>query len=214
MIRRLLGPIILFVLAAAASASAQSPEWRYGGRVSWVNAATTSQELGDTGGTLDLRSGIGVEFDAILMFSDRFGVELSVGASAHRLHIDGGDWGDIDAGRVWLVPLNAIAQYHHPVYGPWDPYIGLGISWVAPFYKMSNDVKDAGIEKIEFEGGAGVAAQIGVNYQMDNRWYVNMDLRYLGTSIDAQVRTDEGDLPTVKLDIKPLVVSLGFGYKF
>jgi outer membrane protein len=59
-----------------------------------------------------------------------------------------------------------------------------------------------------------VAAQIGANYQMDNRWYLNIDLRYLGTSLDAQVRTDEGDLPTVTLDAKPLVISLGFGYKF
>jgi outer membrane protein W len=49
---------------------------------------------------------------------------------------------------------------------------------------------------------------------MDNRWYLNIDLRYLGTSLDAQVRTDEGDLPTVTLDAKPLVISLGFGYKF
>ena len=196
------------------SVSAQSPEWRYGGRVSWVNNGTTSEELGDTGGTLDLQSGLGVEFDATVMFSDRFGVEFSIGASAPRLHINGGDWDDIDAGRVWLVPLTAIAQYHHPVYGPWDPYVGLGVSWVAPFYNTPTDVKEAGIERLEFEGGAGVAAQIGVNYQMDNRWYANIDLRYFGTSIDAQVRTDEGDLPTVKLDMKPVVISLGFGCKF
>ena len=214
MIRRLFSPIIIVVLAATATASAQSPEWRYGGRVSWVNAGTTSPELGDTGSTLDLRSGLGVEFDATLMFSDRFGVELSVGASAPRLSVSGGDWGDIDAGRVWLVPLTAIAQYHHPVYGPWDPYIGLGVSWVAPIYNTSENLKEAGIEELEFEGSAGMAAKIGVNYQMDNRWYINIDLSYLGTSLDARVRTDEGDLPTVTLDTKPVVISLGFGYKF
>ena len=205
----------MFVLVAIAGiASAQSPEWRYGGRVSWVTAGTRSDELGDTGSTLDLQSGLGVEFDATLMFSDQFGVELSVGASAHRLQVSGGDPGTIDAGRLWLVPLTAIAQYHHPVYGPWDPYIGLGLTWAAPFYKESEDASDAGIEEMEFEGGPAIAAQIGVNYQLDNRWYANVDLRYSGTSVDAQVRTDEGDLPTVTLDIKPLVISLGFGYKF
>ena len=70
-------------MAAAGIASAQSPEWRFGGRVSWVDAGTTSDELGDTGSNLDLRSGFGVEFDATLMFSDLFGVELSIGTSAH-----------------------------------------------------------------------------------------------------------------------------------
>ena len=212
--QRLLFSTVFVLVAIAGIASAQSPEWRYGGRVSWVNAGTSSDELGDTGSTLDLQSGLGVEFDATLMFSDQFGVELSVGASAHRLQVSGGDQGTIDAGRLWLVPLTAIAQYHHPVYGPWDPYIGLGLTWAAPFYKESEDASDAGIEEMEFEGGPAIAAQIGVNYQMDNRWYANVDLRYFGTSVDAQVRTDEGDLPTVTLDIKPLVISLGFGYKF
>jgi outer membrane protein W len=59
-----------------------------------------------------------------------------------------------------------------------------------------------------------VAAQLGVNYQMDHRWYVNVDLRYFGTLLDARVRTEEEDFPTVTLDIKPLVISIGFGYKF
>jgi outer membrane protein len=179
-----------------------------------VNASATSEELGDTGGALKLHSGWGVEFDATLMFSDRFGVELSVGASAHRFCVVGGGWGDIDAGRVWLMPLTAIAQYHIPVYGEWDPYVGFGVSWVAPFSKVSADLSDAGVERLDLEGGVSVAAQLGINYQMDHRWYVNIDLRYLGTSLDARVRSEEEDFPTVTLDITPIVASLGVGYKF
>lgn len=212
--QRILFATVFVLVAVAGIAPAQSPEWQYGGRVLWVSAGTSSDELGDTGSTLDLRSGLGVEFDATLMFSDLFGVEFSIGTSAHRLDFSGGDLGTIDAGRLWLVPLTAIAQYHHPIYGPWDPYVGLGITWAAPFYKESGDANDAGIEDIEFDGGPAIAAQIGVNYQIDNRWYANIDLRYTGTSVDAQVRIDEVNLPTIKLDIKPLVISLGFGYKF
>lgn len=212
--RRILFSTIFILVAAAGIASAQSPEWRWGGRVSWVNADATSQEMGATGGALKLHSGFGFELDGTLMFSDRFGVELSAGASVHRLCVIGGDWGDIDAGKLWLVPLTAIAQYHHPVYGPWDPYVGLGVTWSAPFFRLSQDASEAGVDQMEFEGGPAIAAQIGVNYQLDNRWYANLDLRYFGTTIDAQVRIEEGDLPTVTLDAKPLVVSLGFGYKF
>jgi len=201
-------------VAFAGIASAQSPQWRYGGRVSWVNAGTSSDELGDTGSTLDLRSGLGVEFDATLMFSDLFGVEFSVGVSAHPVETSGGELGAIDVGRLTLIPLTAIGQYHHPVYGPWDPYVGLGITWAVPFFKMSSEASDAGVERMDLEGGPAIAAQIGVNYQMDNRWYANFDLRYTGTSLDAQVRTTEEDFPTVTLDAKPLIVSLGFGYKF
>ncbi len=205
--------LLVVVLTAAGTASAQSSEWRYGGRASWSSAATTSEELGETGNTLELQSGLGVEFDATLMFSDRFGVELSVGAAAPRVRLDTGAE-TIDGGRVWLVPLTAIAQYHPPIYGPWDPYIGLGVTWVLPFYDLSKDLKDSGVERLEFDGGPAPVAQIGTNYQMDNRWYLNIDLRYFGTSLDAQLRTGEEDLPTVTLDAKPLVFSLGFGYKF
>jgi len=202
------------LLVTAGTASAQPSGWRHGGRVSWVNAGASSEELGDTGGALKLHSGFGFEFDATLMFSDRFGVELSAGLSSHRLCVSGGDWGDIDAGRVWLVPLAAIAQYHIPVYGEWDPYVGIGVSWVSTFAKESADVGGAGVERIDVEGDAGVAAQLGVNYQLDHRWYANLDLRYLGTSLDARVRTAGRDFPMVTLDIKPFAVSLGLGYKF
>ena len=212
--QRVLYPILIVLLTVAGIVSAQSPEWRYGGRISWVNTGASSDELGDTGSTLDMRSGPGVEFDATLMFSDLFGVELSIGTSAHRLQFSAGDLETNDTGTLWLLPLTAIAQYHHPIYGPWDPYVGLGVTWAAPFFKMSGDASDAGVKSVEFDGGPAVAAQIGVNYQMDNRWYGNIDLRYAGTSVDAQVRIDEENLPTVTLDIKPLVISLGFGHKF
>jgi outer membrane protein len=212
--RRLLTASIVVFVMTAGTVFAQTPGSRYGGRVSWVNASATSEELGDTDNTLKLHTGWGVELDALLMFSDRFGVELSVGTSAHRFCITGGDWGEIDAGRVWLVPVNAIAQFHPPVYGQWDPYVGIGVSWVPPIYNGSAELTHAGITSLDLEGGVGVAAQLGVNYQLDHRWYANIDLRYLGTSLDARVRSEEEDFPTVTLDITPFVVSLGFGYKF
>ena len=212
--QRLLCSTMLVIVAFAGIASAQSPNWLQGGRLSWVNAGTSSDELGDTGSTLDLKSGLGVEFDATLMFSDLFGVEFSIGTSAHRLEFSGGDLGTIDAGRLWLGALTAIAQYHHPVYGPWDPYVGHGVTWALPSYRKSGDVEEAGIEEMEFEGGLAGVVQIGVNYQLDHRWYANIDLRYTGTTLDAQVRVDGENLPTIKLDMKPLIVSLGFGYRF
>ena len=51
-------------------------------------------------------------------------------------------------------------------------------------------------------------------YQLDNRWYANLDVGYFCTSVDVRMRTDEGYLATVTLDAKSVRVSLGFGYKF
>ncbi len=206
--------LLAVIVGAAGSADAQTPEWRLGGRVLWMSIDTTSGELGATGSRLDLGSGPGLEFDATVMFSDLIGLELSVGASSHRLNLVGGDWDGIDGGRVWLAPLTALVQYHVQVYGPWDPYFGLGITWIGGYSNLSSELQDVGVEDIKLKGGAGFAAQAGVNYQMNTRWYANLDISYLGSSLDATVRTDEGDLPTVKLDIKPWVFAVGFGYKF
>lgn len=214
MFRRFLVPTLLLIPLAAVSASAQSPELYVGGRLSWVDSGSTSGELGDTGSELVVDSGLGIEANATLLFSERFAFEFSAGASVPGLTFDGGDWDGIDAGGLWLVPLIAAVQYHHPIYGQWDPYVGLGVAWIVPSYRQTNSVTEAGIEEIEFEGGPGVAAQLGVNYHMDHKWYANIDLRYLGSSLDVRVRTDEGDLPPVTMDVNPFVFSLGFGYKF
>ena len=206
--------LLAIFVGVTGAADAQTPEWRLGGRAQWVSAGATSAELGTTGSRLDLGSGPGLEFDATVMFSDLIGAEFSIGASYHRLDLVGGDWNGIDGGPVWLVPLTAIAQYHVQVYGPWDPYFGLGITWIQPFSSLSSELRDAGVEDLDLKGGIGVAAQAGVNYQMNNRWYANLDISYLGASIDATVTTDKGDLPTVELDIKPWVFAIGLGYKF
>jgi len=161
-----------------------------------------------------MKSGLGLEFVANVMFSERFGAEFSVGASAHQLNLTGDECCDIDGGRVWLVPLTAIAQYHVQVYGKWDPYVGLGLTWILPIYKLSDDLSDSGFEELDIEGGAGIAAQVGVNYKIDNRWYVNLDLRYLGASLEARLSTEEEDFPPVTLDVKPFVIGLGVGRRF
>ena len=203
----------IVVLAVSSFATAQPAGSRYGGRLLWDTSGTTSVDLGDTGSTLDLKSGLGIELNATLPVSDRFSVEFSVGTTAPQISVTE-ESGSIDGGRVWLLPLTAIAQYHIQVYGPWDPYLGLGVSWAIPFYDLSQDLKDAGVERLEFDGKPGGVAQIGTNYQMNTRWYVNLDLRYVGTSLDAQMRTEKEDLPTVSLDTNPFVISLGCGYIF
>lgn len=202
------------VLLLAATVSAQSPGSRYGVRISWVNSSAESDELGNSGMWLELQSGVGGEFDATLTLSERFAVELSIGLTAPRFWIVGTESGELDGGRLWLVPLSAVGQYHHPVYGPWDPYVGLGISWSLPFYDLPNAAENAGFDSIEFESGPAFVGQIGVNYQIDNRWYGNLDLRYIGSSLDVRVSTEDQDFPTVTLDTKPVIISLGFGYKF
>ena len=214
MIKRLVPMILVVAAALAGGAEAQSGEWRLGGRALYVSAGATSGQVGDTGYNLKLSSGPGVEFDATFSFSERFAAEFSVGATALRLRAIAEECCSLDGGRVWFMPLTAMVQYHHPVYGEWDPYVGIGIGWWPAFYSISSDLRGQGLRSLEFDGDAGFAFQIGVNYQLDNRWYANLDLRSTQIELEARAKTETEDFPPVRLDISPFTIGLGFGYRF
>lgn len=206
----------LVVLAAAGTAFAQGYDWQIGVRGLFVSGGGASEVVGDTGTLLDLDNGGGLEVNAWLMFSERFGAELSLGGVSQQLRAVGEPTccGGIDAGRVLLVPVTVLAQYHQPVYGNWDPYVGIGVAWAPPIFSMSQELEGAGVVQLDLDGNPGIAVQVGANYNLDNRWYANLDLRYLGVTLDARVRLAEGDVEPVTLDIKPWVLGIGFGYRF
>jgi len=214
--RKLTVLCLWLLLTLAVTVSAQDAEWRQGGRLLYVTGGTTSQEVGETGGRLDLGAGFGAEYLAVARFSEMFSAEFSIGATAQDLTVVGDEicCGGIDGGRVWLFPLTALGQFHIPIYGKWDPYVGIGAAWTIPYYKLSNDLENTEVEDIDFKGRLGLAAQAGVNYTLNNRWFANLDVRYLGVSLEAEVSLDDGEVDTVDLDIKPWVIGFGFGYRF
>jgi len=208
--------IFCAIVVGGRTVAAQDAEWRLGGRALYVSGAATSPEVGNTGGSLQLEAGGGLEFDAVASFSEMFAVEFTVGATLQSLNVTGTDTccGGIDGGWVWLFPVTAVAQFHIPVYGKWDPYLGIGVAWTYPYDDLSSEIKDFGAQDIDFKSTVGLAAQGGVNLALNNRWYANLDVRYLGVSLEATVRTDDGELEPVDLDTKPWVFGIGFGYRF
>ena len=214
--RILTASCVSLFLAASMTVSAQDAKWRQGGRVLYVTGGAISQEVGDTGASLELGTGIGLEYLAVARFSEMFSAEFAIGASAQDLNAIGDHTccGGIDGSRLWLFPLTALGQFHIPVYGKWDPYVGLGAAWTMPYYKLSDDLNANGVDDIDFKGTLGLAAQVGVNLTLDNRWYANLDVRYLGVSLEADVVFDDGNIDTVDLDTKPWVIGFGFGYRF
>lgn len=206
---------ILTAGLAGGIASAQAPDWELGGRVLSVHADASTAEIAGLG-ALEVDDGYGLEIDATLLISELFTAEISAAVSRHELRLTeaGACCGSADGGEVWILPITLLVRYHLPVYGPWDPYAGLGLTWAAPYYDLASELEDVGVERLDLEGGVGFAAQIGVGYAIDARWRANLDLRHLGYSLDARVRTAEGDLDPVPLDLEPWVLSLGLGYRF
>ena len=56
----------------------------------------------------------------------------------------------------------------------------------------------------------GVAAQLGADFKINERWFMNADIRYI--DIKSKVKLDGQHIGTARID--PWVATLGVGYRF
>lgn len=108
-------------------------------------------------------------------------------------------------GSLKHLPPVLTAQYHFTGLGAFKPYVGAGIN-----YTRFSRVDLAGGAVTVDKNSFGLAAQVGVDYAIDNKWSLNLDVK------KVQIRTDVAlngaGLGTFKID--PLLVGVGVGYKF
>ena len=66
---------------------------------------------------------------------------------------------------------------------------------------------------MEYENGLGVSFQGGLDYNVNDKWFINLDVKKLLLSTDVKVDICEEILP-VAVDIDPLIVALGACFRF
>jgi len=108
-------------------------------------------------------------------------------------------------GEVDHLPPTLSVQYHFPIDAQWQPYVGVGINWTM----FSNAKVDAPVS-VSIDDSVGPAAQIGVDFALNDNWLLNVDLRYI--VIEGDVNVQGTGVGTV--DINPWVYGINIGYKF
>ena len=109
-------------------------------------------------------------------------------------------------------PAVLALQYHAPGLGKFDPYVGIGLN-----YTMFLAHTDAALRNVKIENAFGTAFEAGMHYAIAPKWTLNLDAKYilLSNRISAQFPTPAGPLPAVaKVQINPLILGVGVGYKF
>ena len=203
------------ILLCAGLAVAEQGDTEVGFRLLWVTgSATAAGSIADTGSSPTLSSGPGIEFDWVLWPLDELTVELSIGASPLPVGTSGGSLGGIDGGTLWRIPLSAVAQYRPDLYGKFDPYVGLGLVYNATIYDLSSAYKEV-FSKASFSSDVNIVVQAGVNYELDERWSANLDLRYMGLRTDGTFTSLDGtSRDELNFTFDPWVVGLGFRYRY
>ncbi|MEN9932355.1 MAG: hypothetical protein RIS17_928 [Pseudomonadota bacterium] len=155
------------------------------------------------------------EVDVTYMLTNHVGVELIAATVKHC--VDGG--GSLAAvGRLactWVLPPTLTLQYHFAPEGKIHPYVGAGVNWTM-FYneKASSQLNSAiGATDVNLSNSWGYALQAGIDFDLNDRMFVNVDVKYVDMKSNARLTTGAA-VNTLRANIDPLIVGVGVGWRF
>ncbi len=167
------------------------------------------------GGKIGVGNSYVPEVDVTYFFTDYVSAELIAATTRHSVKDKNSAAGNLDLGHVWLLPPTLTAQVHPLGRSRIDPYVGAGINYTI-FYG-NGGTQDIGGQnaKVNYDNRFGYAFQAGVNYQIDDNWFLNLDVKKLYLSTSAHVVLEgSGEATRAKVDIDPWLLAVGIGYRF
>ena len=192
-----------FQLLAQEETNASSSKWQARLRVLTV-MPDESATIDVIGGDVDISTTVVPELDFTYFFTENIAAELILGTTKHKVKAINTAAGDIDLGSVWLLPPTLTAQYHFTG-GAFKPYLGAGVNYTF-FYGI--DEGDA--DDLEYENSVGFAVQGGFDYALNDKWFLNLDVKKLFLSTDVTVNGAVG----ADVTIDPWLIGAGVGMKF
>lgn len=232
------------LLALAATAAAPLPVLAEAGdwlvRARGIAIATDDDsgrirlEAGGTSTALD-GSGVGVdtaivpELDVTYMVTDHIGIEAIAGIAIHDVDLEGpgavlSGLGLTDGFKIfdtWVLPPTVTVQYHLMQDSRFRPYLGIGVNYTAFLWNDATDRLETAVGSpvdVDMDNGFTWAAQAGADVDIDERWYFNIDVKYIDIDSTASLLIKNGPLANtglrVNADINPWVVGAGIGLRF
>ena len=170
-----------------------------------------SASIETIGGDADISTTVVPELDFTYFFSENWAAELILATTKHDVEAVSTAAGDIDLGDVWLLPPTLTAQYHFTG-GTLKPYLGAGINFTIFYGEDEGPVADS----IEYDNSVGFALQGGLDYDLNDRWFLNLDIKklFLQTDVTVDATTALGATVGADVDINPWILGFGFGYRF
>jgi len=193
----------LGLVGAAVPALAQESPWLVRVRAVHLAPADKSDPVGGAGASdrLHVSAKWIPDVDISYFLTPNWAAELLLTVpQKHDVTLDGQR-----IGSFRHLPPTLLAQYHFLPGAQIDPYIGAGINYTL-------------ISKVDILNGAGrlehdsvgAALQAGVDFRIDSRWSVDLDVKKV--QIRSDVDINGAHASRVKVD--PLLLGVGVGYRF
>jgi outer membrane protein len=197
----------------AAPAFADAGDWQFRLRAISVSP-DESADITPIGGDVDISTSVVPEFDITYFFTDNIAAELILGVTPHDVTAVGTTLGDVDLGDVTLLPPTLTLQYHFNPDGQVRPYAGVGVNYTLFF----NEDLPSGtaLDSIDYDPSLGFAVQAGVDYMLNERWFLNFDLKkvWINTDVTIDGTTNLNAIVEADVDINPWIFGVGIGWRY
>ncbi len=169
-----------------------------------------SADIEAIGGDASISTAVVPELDISYFFDENWSLELILATTKHDVEAVGTSAGDIDLGHVWLLPPTLTGQYHFTG-GNLVPYLGAGVNLTLFYGVDEGPVAD----NVDYDTALGFAFQGGVDYMLNDTWFLNVDIKkmFMGTDATIDATTALGATVGADVDINPWIFGFGVGVK-
>jgi len=156
------------------------------------------------------------EVDFTYMATDNIGFELIAATTKHHATGTSGTTGTI--GRLastWVLPPTLTAQYHFAPAAKVRPYVGAGINYTLFYSEKPSSALEAAVgpTKVKMKSSFGWAAQAGIDFDLSKTMFLNLDVKYIDIRTTARLSTTAIGVQRVKVNLNPIVVGVGVGFR-
>ncbi len=167
-------------------------------------------------GSVTVDDAIVPELDFTYFFTNNIAAELILATSPHDITGAGAVSALGKIADTMALPPTLTFQYHFAPDAKVRPYVGGGVNWTI-FYSedstASLDTALGGATNVSLDDSFGWAAQAGVDFDITERVFLNIDVKYIDIDTTATLTTG-ASVNSVEVDIDPIVVGVGVGMRF
>jgi outer membrane protein len=195
--------LIATTLMTGGAAMAQESPWLVRVRAVHIDPADKSDPVGGVGASdrLHVSDKWIPDVDISYFFTPNWAAELVLTyPQKHTVTLDGAS-----IGTFKHLPPTLTAQYHFLPGKVFNPYIGAGINYTL-ISKVNLINNGARLE----HDSVGLALQAGVDYRIDERWSINVDVKKLQLRSDVTI----GGVKASRVKVDPVLLGVGVGYRF
>ncbi|TKI08137.1 outer membrane protein OmpW [Martelella alba] len=199
------------IFSAAVSAH-QAGDWIVRAGTATVRPSESSDNVLGLGG-FNINNNTQLGLTLTYLATDNIGVEL-LAATPFRHKVGLNSTGDIASVRD--LPPTLMAQWYFGQ--PKDklrPYVGVGVNYTTFFDEKFNQTgHDAGLSDLSLKDSWGVAGQVGVDYNLNDNWLINMSVWYIDMDTKVRFNSTAAGRQSIDTHINPWVFMFSTGYRF